>query len=525
MKRILTTVVFIMSFIGVLSAQEQITLHWGDFNSNTQYNTSVIGHVWVDGVRLDSDTYEIGAFVGNECRGASLLYHDQIPGYWIQFAIHFETSGETATFKLYDHSENLEMDLYCANSLTLGPETVGGIDGNSAYVVNFYTPFYKEITGHDGNDASGWSLISSPVGALDPANVGNLVASTVADFDLYRFNQSADAEWENWKKEGDHYHFNLEPGRGYLYANKNTVNLRFGGVPYDGNGEVNLIYDSGKDFAGWNLIGNPFPTEAYIDRPYYKMTDDGDGFLEVNENYASTPIPVCTGILVKAGGTGEKVTFTQPSDKPGQEPGRGNLRVVVAEAGTRSEAMLDKAVVSFNENDRIEKFVFNESRSKLYIPQGDKDYAIAYSERRGETPLCFKATKSGSYTVTVTPQDVEMEYLHLIDNLTGANVDLLAMPSYTFEAGLNDYASRFRLVYWAESENAELTGEEFAYISNGEIIVNGTGTLQVVDLLGHILLTREVTSHSSLLTPNSPGVYLLRLIDGDQTKTQKIIKE
>lgn len=44
----------------------------------------------------------------------------------------------------------------------------------------------------------------------------------------------------------------------------------------------------------------------------------------------------------------------------------------------------------------------------------------------------------------------------------------------------------------------------FAYISNGELIVNGEGTLQVFDALGRQLFSKNLsTSNSSLLTPHS----------------------
>ena len=42
--------------------------------------------------------------------------------------------------------------------------------------------------------------------------------------------------------------------------------------------------------------------------------------------------------------------------------------------------MIDNAIVSFNENSQLEKFVFFEDNAKLYIPQGEKDYAIVSSE-------------------------------------------------------------------------------------------------------------------------------------------------
>lgn len=83
-------------------------------------------------------------------------------------------------------------------------------------------------------------------------------------------------EWKNWKKEGgDGYHFNLESGKGYLYANSGNVKLTFAGTPYNGDGVVNLTYSTTNPDAtmhGWNLIGNPFSTNATIgDTPFYRM--------------------------------------------------------------------------------------------------------------------------------------------------------------------------------------------------------------------------------------------------------------
>ena len=40
-----------------------------------------------------------------------------------------------------------------------------------------------------------------------------------------------------------------------------------------------------------------------------------------------------------------------------------------------------------------------------------------------------------------------MKYLHLIDNLTGKDIDFLATPSYTFEGKTTDVISRFKLAF------------------------------------------------------------------------------
>ena len=183
----------------------------------------------------------------------------------------------------------------------------------------------------------------------------------------------------------------------------------------------------------------------------------------------------------------------------------------------------------------MEKFVFNADMVKLYIPQGGKDYAITNAERQGEMPLNFEAKENGSYTISVNPKGVEMAYLHLIDNLTGADVDLLVpeVPepvegvegptSYTFQAKTTDYASRFKLVFSAkDASTGSASDETFAFISGGNIIVDGEGTSQVIDVMGRIVISRDCACTVST-NGMAPGVYVLRLINGNDAKTQKIV--
>ena len=106
-----------------------------------------------------------------------------------------------------------------------------------------------------------------------------------------------------------------------------------------------------------------------------------------------------------------------------------------------------------------------------------------------------------------------------------ADIDLLQTPSYTFEAKTTNYESRFKLVFSANNNDNDIEDENFAFISNGNLIINGTGTLQVFDILGHELFRNELpTANSQLPTANFPaGVYVLRLINGHDVKTQKIV--
>ena len=65
--------------------------------------------------------------------------------------------------------------------------------------------------------------------------------------------------------------------------------------------------------------------------------------------------------------------------------------------------------------------------------------------------------------------------------------------------------------------------ETFAFINNGNIIITGKGTLQVVDMMGHILSSETINGSVSKAIDVASGVYMLRLVNGDDVKTQKIV--
>ena len=393
----------------------------------------------------------------------------------------------------------------------------------SRYKNRIYPMAYTTVSGYgESTDNEKWAFIASPLTEnTAPTAVSNMTGTA---YDLYRFNQSAELEWENYKTEGEQYQFTLENGMGYLYANKDDVNIIFKGTfNEEETQEVNLVYDEGKDFAGWNLVGNPFPVQAYANRSYYIMNDEGTA-IELNAFSASTAIPACTGIMVKAETTGENVTFSK--NAPSATANNGTLQIAVAQANTRGLAAQDKAIVSFNAGDELGKFYFGESNAKLYIPQNGKELAIATAARKGELPLNFKAKKNGEYTLRISIDAAELDYLHLIDNLNGADVDLLHTNEYTFTAKTSDYASRFKLVFEANEEDGVSTGSTtFAYYNGSEWVINNEGmaTLQVIDALGRVLSSETISGNAKVNIDATPGVYVMRLVNGDNVKTQKVV--
>ena len=398
-------------------------------------------------------------------------------------------------------------------------------------VVEELPMFTKPIASHGGMANRGWYLISSPLAdTTDATEVTHLVSANAINFDLYRFNPNNVVNghaliWENWKQEGDHYHFDLEPGRGYLYANADNVTLDFTGTPYNGNGNVTLQYDADVNLGGWNLVGNPFPVSAYIgDRYYLRMNNEGSGFVPAT---TGSPVGAMEGVFVYTETDGEVLTFSTTPPTRNSEQLSANVSKITRSGLT---AAIDRAILRFDEGNELPKFQLNEESAKVYIPHNGLDYAVVAAEGQGEMPLNFRADENGTYTLSFSIDNMEFCYLHLFDNKTGVDVDLLAPEpvegpvSYTFDATTTDYESRFKLVY---ATGSSVAGDSFTFInSNGNFSIfgiEGEATLQVLDVMGRMLSTETFSGSIEKQLNVAPGVYFIRLINGDDVKTQKII--
>jgi len=139
-------------------------------------------------------------------------------------------------------------------------------------------------------------------------------------YDLYRFDQSSDLEWRNYKQTP----FNLEPATGYLYAQgyqyETTVNFMGELNPSENDYTILLSKDENADFSGWNLVGNPFACDAYIDRQFYRIVD-GTGESELT--LASGAIHPLEAVFVLANVDGERLTFSRMAPAQNELPVSG----------------------------------------------------------------------------------------------------------------------------------------------------------------------------------------------------------
>ena len=413
------------------------------------------------------------------------------------FAFNGSAFGAYATTNMNAAGYNFFLDFFVQTE-AVEPET-------HTLTVDAYT---------NDNTKDGYNLIASPVN-VDPATVAGM---TTGDFDLYSFDESQADEWRNYEAVA----FNLVPGKGYLYAKKattenQTYSFELTGIPYN-NKPIILSKSESGDFPGWNLVGNPFGETAVLsdNRDFYVMNSDGSDFIQ-----GSGAIAPMQGIFVIAEHDREELQITVAG---GTAIGPTEDSKLVLNL-TKGRGIIDRAVVRFGEGRTLPKFMLNADNTKLYITEGNQDYAVVRSNNAGEMPVSFKAAENGNYTLSIEAENVEASYLHLIDNMTGIDVNLLATPSYSFEARTTDYANRFRLEFNTNGVEENNATANFAYFNGSSWTVNNMGeaTLQVVDVMGRVLSTESISGNTEVNLNQAAGVYMLRLVNGNDVKVQKVV--
>ena len=178
----------------------------------------------------------------------------------------------------------------------------------------------------------------------------------------------------------------------------------------------------------------------------------------------------------------------------------------------------------------------HESKGRIYANFEDESYQILFApEGTHEVPVRFVAEEDGVFTLNWNTLHGNFSYLHLIDNMTGVDLDMLTNSEYKFEGKTTDYKSRFKLVFRCEDEEEpddpedpdddEEDDDSFAFQFGDELIVNGEGLFQLFDLNGRCLIeSHAVGGQSRFSVPNvAAGVYLLRLTTDKKVKVQKMI--
>ena len=373
--------------------------------------------------------------------------------------------------------------------------------------------------GNNSKGVNGWYLISSPVGTVNTSAVANLTPAN--SYDLYAYNEP-DMMWYN-AQGTDHPFSQLVEGEGYLYSSKDGADAAYSGTVFCGSLTKTLSYEAANaEMKGWNLLGNPYshnitwanltPT-GVNETGYYTLGFDGAWTADPSTTAEIKPMQ---GFLVQATSAGAKVVFNNIAASAKARSNRDFIAFTVANGQYEdvTYAMFEKGLGLNKINHR------NSDIPMVYIPQNGQNYAIAtMSDETQSFNLNFKAMTTGKYTLSYKA-DGKYDYLHVIDRITGEDVDMLLDGEYSFMASAGDNDARF-IVKLRYDANGNFDSDIFAYQNGNDVIVNGEGELQMFDLTGRMVANTMVNGVQTVNVP-AQGVYIFRLV-GNDVKTQKIV--
>ena len=320
----------------------------------------------------------------------------------------------------------------------------------------------SHISGY-GNRTADWQLIALPFYNYGDPLEYPIEDLTIGDYDLYGYDEPT-RYWINAKDESNETPLaSLEACQGYLYANANDIDLSFSGwmVNMTSDWPYILLSCQGEgDMGGFNLVGNPY---TYNIKPSdlcfaQSLGDDQYNFPSVQTIYKLSGsnivaaqgndaiIKPCEGFFVKAAAEDEALLFYRESRGAKAKP-MPFLKVEVERKGHGHRPEIDRAYLNFDATRNMEKLVFDDAAMRLSLVSEGNEYAAFSTATDGTMPLRFTAAHDGIYTLTVSAERTEMAYLHLVDKLTGADIDLLESGSYTFTAMPSDDAMRFEIVF------------------------------------------------------------------------------
>ncbi len=393
----------------------------------------------------------------------------------------------------------------------------------------------------------------------------------VSAIDFYCFYEPQ-YHWLNFRRNSSsHWHMDnysenipytnetaLTPGKGYLMAIDKDQFLQNRGTLNNGEVLIDVSADAPEwtGLKGYNLIGNPYQSyldfDAFIDgnsdlwedgdtyaQTYALYDPNGKGYIQYAKGAsaggatASRNINMHQGffILVSRAGTcrfsnAMRTNTIGNGFRTGEQPRFPLVNITLTDSnGNTDVAVLE---VGRSENGGGKKLRVGSVNGRISLRHDNKNFAILFRDiTEGSQTLNFAAEEDGNFTLSWNTANAEFRTLTLVDNITGIKTDMLTHDHYTFEGRVDDYNTRFKIVFGETVTNDEEEPilEHFAFFDNGNLIVNSTGHLEVVDVLGRVVYATELTDTQNTvsLPSNVRGVCMLCLTRNNETMVQKMV--
>jgi len=433
--------------------------------------------------------------------------------------------------------------------------SVGGT--GTVKVEKFISPY---LSTNDPN----YHFISSPVASQDiqPEFVCDPPESST---DFYRWDEPS-AVWVNSKTSGGAWNTAFQPGDdrsfrpgiGYLVAYASDVVKSFSGLIRNSGLDAALTFTGGGDYAGYNLLGNPFTSAINADIHNWAKTNVQNAVWvwdPVTGNYKTWNgltgtldgglIPAMQGFFVKASGPSPALTIPSSSRTHGNQPAYKSTGPLVLRISLAGHTYSDEAVLyiprplagppdsMFNVGKLMgfrdaPQLYFLDSQQLLSVlqadsMQGDRIFPMGIHKGSSDT-LSFKFSGIESFSAE--------DAFYFEDRLEGRILDLRETVFYEFVSHQACENSRFYLHYKraAGTSAQSLVNRVRMYVVKGELRIEGPDDimdfegLAVFDMGGRKVLERRVPPGVSRIPLNlAPAWYLVRLMTGKATITKKLL--
>ena len=242
-----------------LVAHFESTLHWTPASGDYPNNMTMTAIIQIDGVEQATNTLEVGAFYGDECRGSAVGVLFPFNGKYLLSLIFFGQTGEEYSFRLYDHSTNTELTPSLLNApanVTFNNDGYGG--PTDPYVLNFTSVIQEYTVTVTANPTAGGTVTGG--GTFEQGEEATVTATANTGYTF--FNWSVDGHTVSTNPE---YTFTVDANT-ELVANFNlntyniTVNINpseggtvTGAGTYNHNETVTLSATANENyrFIGW----------------------------------------------------------------------------------------------------------------------------------------------------------------------------------------------------------------------------------------------------------------------------------
>lgn len=404
-----------------------------------------------------------------------------------------------------------------------------------------------------------------------------IAAANYGEIDYYCYFEPQ-YHWINLKRNGNsHYHEDgtheqihykatpsaeedvnettLIPGKGYLLATKQETLLQCKGEL--NNTDVSIAVTTEGDYrTGYNLIGNPY--QSYYDFNVFASDNgslwggtskasyillSGDSYTPYAYNASNNELEAPRwlhphqGFMIVASNSGTATFYNSKRITEGYSEFRDERPnyALVNLIATDEDGKRDFTTVELGRPDRggaLKAYDLHLGKGCIYTHYEDEDYSIAFTQPGlAEVGIRFEADEEATFTMTWGTQNGDLDYLHLKDNITGTDIDCLTTEEYRFTATPDDYKSRFRLMFgYTDIEEPEVPEPvegptSFAFQMGSQLVVNGEGYLEMIDMLGRIVRTETLHGSQSMVSMphGTTGVYVLRLTSKGVTRVQKIV--